>query len=55
MCAIHREVGRKARVGGCRRDEVVVAGLRIGHTLLNSTQCRVGMTDRRLHVVSRPR
>ena len=38
MYAIHREVGREARVGGCRRDEVVVARLRIGHTLLNCTQ-----------------
>ena len=45
MYAIHREVGREARVGGCRRDEVVVARLRIGHTLLNSTQCRVGRTE----------
>lgn len=40
--SIQRQVGKGARVGSNRRDEVVMARLRIGHTLLNDTQFRVG-------------
>ncbi|KAG5278648.1 hypothetical protein AALO_G00101240 [Alosa alosa] len=39
---IQRKVGREVKVGGNRRDEVVMARMRIGHTLLNSTQFRTG-------------
>lgn len=42
MYSIQKEVGKVGKVGGSRRDEVVIARLRIGHTLLNSTQCRFG-------------
>lgn len=42
MYSIQKEVGKVAKVGGSRRDEIVIARLRIGHTLLNSTQCRFG-------------
>lgn len=37
---IQKEVGKGAKVSESRRDEVVMARLRIGHTLLNSTPFR---------------
>lgn len=37
---IQREVGKGVKVSGSRRDEVVITRLRIGHSLLNSTQFR---------------